>query len=132
MIKCPESLASFIIPFILVQMFSTPKHLIFVQFLFSFFFLRQLFESEEEDEGVKGEERVRLTRLYQFARNVRALLHTYHYNQIFLTEFWGAFSKYMGREFQTRDYGCSTLDELLAAIPQVSSTQVCFSTGTSP
>uniref|UniRef100_A0AAR2LN32 Meiosis regulator and mRNA stability factor 1 n=1 Tax=Pygocentrus nattereri TaxID=42514 RepID=A0AAR2LN32_PYGNA len=60
-----------------------------------------------------------LTCLYQFARNVRALLHTYHYNQIFLTEFWSAFSKYTGREFQPRDYGYNTLDELLAAIPQV-------------
>uniref|UniRef100_A0AAY5EIT1 Meiosis regulator and mRNA stability factor 1 n=1 Tax=Electrophorus electricus TaxID=8005 RepID=A0AAY5EIT1_ELEEL len=60
-----------------------------------------------------------LTRLYQFARDVRALLHTYHYNQIFLTEFWGAFSKYTGCEFQPRDYGYATLDELLAAVPQV-------------
>ncbi|KAG9277506.1 meiosis regulator and mRNA stability factor 1 isoform X1 [Astyanax mexicanus] len=73
----------------------------------------------ECDNDAKPEERVRLTRLYQFARNVRALLHTYHYNQIFLTEFWGAFSKYTGREFQPREYGYSTLDELLAAIPQV-------------
>uniref|UniRef100_A0A3B1INM6 Meiosis regulator and mRNA stability factor 1 n=1 Tax=Astyanax mexicanus TaxID=7994 RepID=A0A3B1INM6_ASTMX len=73
----------------------------------------------ECDNDAKPEEGVRLTRLYQFARNVRALLHTYHYNQIFLTEFWGAFSKYTGREFQPREYGYSTLDELLAAIPQV-------------
>uniref|UniRef100_A0AAR2IN25 Meiosis regulator and mRNA stability factor 1 n=1 Tax=Pygocentrus nattereri TaxID=42514 RepID=A0AAR2IN25_PYGNA len=72
----------------------------------------------EVDDG-KAEEQVRLTCLYQFARNVRALLHTYHYNQIFLTEFWSAFSKYTGREFQPRDYGYNTLDELLAAIPQV-------------
>uniref|UniRef100_A0AAY5EDS1 Meiosis regulator and mRNA stability factor 1 n=1 Tax=Electrophorus electricus TaxID=8005 RepID=A0AAY5EDS1_ELEEL len=72
-----------------------------------------------EDDHGKSEERVRLTRLYQFARDVRALLHTYHYNQIFLTEFWGAFSKYTGCEFQPRDYGYATLDELLAAVPQV-------------
>lgn len=76
----------------------------------------QLFEGEEDE----AKDRVRLTLLYQFARKVRALLHTYHYNQIFLTEFWGAFSKYTGREFQPRDYGCSNLDELLAAVPQVS------------
>ncbi|XP_036425989.1 meiosis regulator and mRNA stability factor 1 isoform X1 [Colossoma macropomum] len=80
-------------------------------------YLVELFEGESDDG--RAEERVRLTRLYQFARNVRALLHTYHYNQIFLTEFWGAFSKYTGREFQPRDYGYNTLDELLAAVPQV-------------
>ncbi|XP_072539563.1 meiosis regulator and mRNA stability factor 1 isoform X2 [Salminus brasiliensis] len=80
-------------------------------------YLVELFEGEGDD--AKAEERVRLTRLYQFARNVRALLHTYHYNQIFLTEFWGAFGKYTGREFQPRDYGYNTLDELLAAVPQV-------------
>ncbi|XP_035390582.1 meiosis regulator and mRNA stability factor 1 isoform X2 [Electrophorus electricus] len=80
-------------------------------------YLVELFEGED-DHG-KSEERVRLTRLYQFARDVRALLHTYHYNQIFLTEFWGAFSKYTGCEFQPRDYGYATLDELLAAVPQV-------------
>lgn len=81
-------------------------------------FLWQLYEGEEDDDETK--DRIRLTQLYQFARKVRALLHTYHYNQIFLSEFWGAFSKYTGREFQPRDYGYSTLDELLAAIPQVS------------
>ncbi|XP_030637945.1 meiosis regulator and mRNA stability factor 1 [Chanos chanos] len=80
-------------------------------------YLVELFEGEIE-EGNK-EERVRLTKLYQFARNVRALLHTYHYNQIFLTEFWGAFSKFTSRELQPRSYGYNTLDDLLAAIPQV-------------
>uniref|UniRef100_A0AAY3ZYT8 Meiosis regulator and mRNA stability factor 1 n=1 Tax=Denticeps clupeoides TaxID=299321 RepID=A0AAY3ZYT8_9TELE len=65
------------------------------------------------------EERARLTRLYQFARSVRALLHTYHYNQIFLTEFPAAFSKYTGRRVQPRTYGYATLDELLTAVPQV-------------
>lgn len=80
-------------------------------------FSLQLFEG---DEGNEARDRIRLTRLYEFARKVRALLHTYHYNQIFLSEFWGAFSKYTGHEFQPRDYGYSTLDELLAAIPQVS------------
>ncbi|KAK7154734.1 hypothetical protein R3I93_009626 [Phoxinus phoxinus] len=74
--------------------------------------------SEDEDDG-DAEERVSLTRLYQFARSVRALLHTYHYNQIFLSEFCGAFSKYTGREFQPLAYGYKTLDELLAAVPQV-------------
>lgn len=86
--------------------------------LINCFFSVQLFEEGEED--CEAKDRVRLTPLYQFARKVRALLHTYHYNQIFLTEFWGAFSKYTGHEFQPRDYGYSTLDELLAAIPQVS------------
>ncbi|KAJ8246029.1 hypothetical protein GJAV_G00262890 [Gymnothorax javanicus] len=78
-------------------------------------YLVELFESEQED----GAEYVRLTRLYQFARSVRALLQTYHYNQIFLTEFPGAFSKYTGRGLLPRSYGYSTLEELLAAIPQV-------------
>ncbi|XP_056607327.1 meiosis regulator and mRNA stability factor 1 isoform X5 [Triplophysa dalaica] len=78
-------------------------------------YLLQLSEDEDGDGG----ERVRLTRLYQFARSVRELLHTYHYNQIFLSEFWGAFCKYTGREFNPQTYGYKTLDELLAAIPQV-------------
>ncbi|XP_048056062.1 meiosis regulator and mRNA stability factor 1 isoform X3 [Megalobrama amblycephala] len=75
--------------------------------------------SEDEDDDGDAEEHVRLTRLYQFARSVRALLHTYHYNQIFLSEFCGAFSKYTGQEFQPQTYGYKTLEELLAAIPQV-------------
>ncbi|XP_037830656.1 meiosis regulator and mRNA stability factor 1 isoform X3 [Kryptolebias marmoratus] len=66
-----------------------------------------------------GYERVRLTRLYQFARNVRALLHTYHYNQIFLTEFQGAYSKFTGCSLEPRSYGYICTDELLSAIPQV-------------
>ncbi|XP_073809548.1 meiosis regulator and mRNA stability factor 1 isoform X9 [Danio rerio] len=48
-----------------------------------------------EDEG-GGNERVRLTRLYQFARRVRALLLTFHYSQLFLSEFSSAFSKHSG------------------------------------
>lgn len=76
-------------------------------------------EVEEEDAEVGGRERVRLTRLYQFARSVRALLHTYHYHQIFLSEFPTAFAKYTGVNLQSRAYGYATLDELLAAIPQV-------------
>ncbi|XP_056122004.1 meiosis regulator and mRNA stability factor 1 isoform X1 [Rhinichthys klamathensis goyatoka] len=82
-------------------------------------YLLQLSEDDEDDDDGDAEERVSLTRLYQFARSVRALLHTYHYNQIFLSEFCGAFSKYTGREFQPLTYGYKTLDELLAAIPQV-------------
>uniref|UniRef100_UPI003AB1082E meiosis regulator and mRNA stability factor 1 n=1 Tax=Centroberyx gerrardi TaxID=166262 RepID=UPI003AB1082E len=66
-----------------------------------------------------GEEWVRLTRLYQFARSVRALLHTYHYNQIFLTEFPGAYNKFTGSSLQPRSYGYTSTDELLSAIPQV-------------
>uniref|UniRef100_A0A3P9BU63 Meiosis regulator and mRNA stability factor 1 n=1 Tax=Maylandia zebra TaxID=106582 RepID=A0A3P9BU63_9CICH len=62
---------------------------------------------------------VRLTRLYQFARNVRALLHTYHYNQIFLTEFHGAYNKFTGCSLDPRFCGYTSVDELLSAIPQV-------------
>ncbi|XP_042613575.1 meiosis regulator and mRNA stability factor 1-like isoform X2 [Cyprinus carpio] len=80
-------------------------------------YLLQLSEGEQDDGDT--EDRVRLTRLYQFARSIRALLHTYHYNQIFLSEFCGAFSKYTGRGFQPQTYGFKTLEELLAAIPQV-------------
>uniref|UniRef100_A0A3B5LZ26 Meiosis regulator and mRNA stability factor 1 n=1 Tax=Xiphophorus couchianus TaxID=32473 RepID=A0A3B5LZ26_9TELE len=60
-----------------------------------------------------------LTRLYQFACNVRALLHTYHYNQIFLTEFQGAYSKFTGCSLEPRFYGYMSTDDLLSAIPQV-------------
>ncbi|XP_054634447.1 meiosis regulator and mRNA stability factor 1 isoform X2 [Dunckerocampus dactyliophorus] len=81
----------------------------------------------EERDGVQatnttsepGEEWVRLTRLYQFARNVRALLHTYHYNQIFLSEFQGAYAKFTGRSLEARYYGYTSTDELLSSIPQV-------------
>uniref|UniRef100_A0A8C4NRZ7 Meiosis regulator and mRNA stability factor 1 n=1 Tax=Dicentrarchus labrax TaxID=13489 RepID=A0A8C4NRZ7_DICLA len=69
--------------------------------------------------GGRGEEWVRLTRLYQFARNMRALLHTYHYNQIFLTEFQGAYNKFTGCSLEPRSYGYINTDELLSAIPQV-------------
>ncbi|XP_031419446.1 meiosis regulator and mRNA stability factor 1 isoform X2 [Clupea harengus] len=82
-------------------------------------FLVELYEVEEGDGECGGRERVRLTRLYQFACRVRALLHTYHYHQIFLSEFPSAFSKYTGLSLQCRTYGYGTLDELLAAIPQV-------------
>lgn len=75
----------------------------------------QLFETEDG----ASKERVGLTPLYQFARSVRALLHTYHYNQIFLTEFLGAFGKYTGKGLLPDSYGYSTVDELLGAIPQV-------------
>lgn len=62
---------------------------------------------------------MRLTKLYQFARNVRALLHTYHYNQIFLTDFPGAYAKFTGCCLEPRSYGYMNTDELLSAIPQV-------------
>lgn len=85
------------------------------------------FYYEESDDNSKagitasshGEEYVRLTRLYQFARNVRALLHTYHYNQIFLTEFQGAYNKFTGCSLEPRSFGYTNTDELLSAIPQV-------------
>uniref|UniRef100_A0A3Q3W5V0 Meiosis regulator and mRNA stability factor 1 n=1 Tax=Mola mola TaxID=94237 RepID=A0A3Q3W5V0_MOLML len=67
----------------------------------------------------RGEEWVRLTRLYQFARNVRALLHTYHYHQIFLTDFQGVYNKFTGCSLEPRSYGYVGTDELLSAIPQV-------------
>ncbi|XP_051802275.1 meiosis regulator and mRNA stability factor 1 isoform X3 [Acanthochromis polyacanthus] len=76
-------------------------------------------ENDENGEAGNGEEWVRLTRLYQFARNVRALLHTYHYNQIFLTEFQGAYNKFTGCSLEPRSYGYTSTDELLSAIPQV-------------
>ncbi|XP_058497584.1 meiosis regulator and mRNA stability factor 1 [Solea solea] len=77
---------------------------------------------EEMDENIAtghGEESVRLTKLYQFARNVRALLHTYHYNQIFLTEFQGAYTKFTSCSLEPRCHGYVSIDELLSAIPQV-------------
>ncbi|XP_074961306.1 meiosis regulator and mRNA stability factor 1 isoform X2 [Phalacrocorax aristotelis] len=64
-------------------------------------------------------EYVKLTNLYMFAKNVRSLLHTYHYQQIFLHEFPVAYSKYTGEVLQPKAYGCSNLEELLGAIPQV-------------
>ncbi|KAK1162811.1 meiosis regulator and mRNA stability factor 1-like isoform X3 [Acipenser oxyrinchus oxyrinchus] len=79
-------------------------------------YLVEVFVSEEDD---VQKDCVRLTRLYQFAHSVRALLHTYHYQQIFLSEFPSAFSKYTGKRLQHRAYGYSTVEELLGAIPQV-------------
>ncbi|KAM6054582.1 meiosis regulator and mRNA stability factor 1 isoform 2-T2 [Chlamydotis macqueenii] len=64
-------------------------------------------------------EYVKLTNLYMFAKNVRSLLHTYHYQQIFLHEFPVAYSKYTGEVLQPKAYGCNNLEELLGAIPQV-------------
>ncbi|KAM4583778.1 meiosis regulator and mRNA stability factor 1 isoform 2-T2 [Odontesthes bonariensis] len=92
-------------------------------------YLVELYHEENDEDGPlplagntasgSGDEWVRLTRLYQFARNVCALLHTYHYNQIFLTEFQGAYSKFTGCSLEPRFYGCFSTDELLSAIPQV-------------
>uniref|UniRef100_A0A3P9MPU8 Meiosis regulator and mRNA stability factor 1 n=1 Tax=Oryzias latipes TaxID=8090 RepID=A0A3P9MPU8_ORYLA len=81
--------------------------------------LMQLYHEDNEENVKAGDEYVRLTRLFQFARNVRALLHTYHYNQIFLTEFQGAYSKFMGSSLEPRSYECVSIDDLLNAIPQV-------------
>lgn len=94
-------------------------------FLTMFSFPLQLYHENVEDSesgngaSGQGEEWVRLTRLYQFARKVRALLHTYHYNQIFLTEFPVAYNKFTGSNLQPRSYGYTSTDELLSAIPQV-------------
>ncbi|XP_039668635.1 meiosis regulator and mRNA stability factor 1 isoform X4 [Perca fluviatilis] len=89
-------------------------------------YLVELYSEESDDNNKAGntasgvdEEWVRLTRLYQFARNVRGLLHTYHYNQIFLTEFQGAYNKFTGCSLEPRSYGYTSTDELLSAIPQV-------------
>ncbi|XP_059211415.1 meiosis regulator and mRNA stability factor 1 isoform X3 [Centropristis striata] len=90
-------------------------------------YLVELYHEESDDNNNAGssvsshddEEWVRLTRLYQFARNVRGLLNTYHYNQIFLTEFQGAYNKFTGCSLEPRFYGYTSADELLSAIPQV-------------
>ncbi|XP_073329442.1 meiosis regulator and mRNA stability factor 1 isoform X4 [Pagrus major] len=88
-------------------------------------YLVELYHEEGEDDKAgsttsgRGEEWVRLTKLYQFARNVRGLLHTYHYNQIFLTDFHGAYNKFTGCSLEPRCYGYMSTDELLSAIPQV-------------
>ncbi|XP_076997770.1 meiosis regulator and mRNA stability factor 1 isoform X4 [Tamandua tetradactyla] len=65
------------------------------------------------------EECVKLTSLYLFAKNVRSLLHTYHYQQIFLHEFSMAYTKYVGEILQPKSYGYNSVEELLGAIPQV-------------
>ncbi|XP_069503221.1 meiosis regulator and mRNA stability factor 1 [Ambystoma mexicanum] len=77
-------------------------------------YLVEVFTSDEVTE-----ECVRLTILYQFAKNVRSLLHTYHYQQIFLHEFPTAYSKYIGELLQPKFYGYNSLEDILAAIPQV-------------
>lgn len=82
-------------------------------------YLVELYYEEGADSNSICEERVRLTRLYQIARNVRALLQTYHYNQIFLTEFPGAYHKFTGCNLDPRSFGFNNIDELLSAIPQV-------------
>ncbi|KAM3916124.1 meiosis regulator and mRNA stability factor 1 isoform 2-T2 [Leptodactylus fuscus] len=66
-----------------------------------------------------NEDCLQLTSLYLFAKNVRSLLHTYHYQQIFLHEFPTAYSKYVGEVLQPKQYGYNSLEELLGAIPQV-------------
>ncbi|XP_021571621.1 meiosis arrest female protein 1 isoform X7 [Carlito syrichta] len=67
----------------------------------------------------KTEECVKLTSLYLFAKNVRSLLHTYHYQQIFLHEFPMAYTKHVGETLQPKTYGFNSVEELLGAIPQV-------------
>lgn len=74
---------------------------------------------------VDGEaEYVKLTSLYVFAKKVRSLLHTYHYQQIFFHEFSTAYSKYTGEVLQPKAYGYNNLEELLGAIPLVCSSCV--------
>uniref|UniRef100_A0A7M4ETH7 Meiosis regulator and mRNA stability factor 1 n=1 Tax=Crocodylus porosus TaxID=8502 RepID=A0A7M4ETH7_CROPO len=76
-------------------------------------YLVEVFTDDAEEDYVK------LTYLYTFAKNVRSLLHTYHYQQIFLHEFPTAYSKYTGEVLQPKAYGYNSLEELLGAIPQV-------------
>ncbi|KAL8215421.1 UNVERIFIED_CONTAM: Meiosis regulator and mRNA stability factor 1 [Gekko kuhli] len=64
-------------------------------------------------------EYVRLKDLYVFAKKVRYLLHTYHYQQIFLHEFSTAYTKYTGEMLHPKAYGYNSLEELLGAIPSV-------------
>ncbi|CAL8358862.1 unnamed protein product [Boreogadus saida] len=84
-------------------------------------YLVELYREDGVPDGAppRGEDWVRLTHLYQFARGVRGLLHTYHYNQIFLTEFPSAYCRFTGRALVPRAYGYSSVDDLLAAVPQV-------------
>ncbi|XP_029431876.1 meiosis regulator and mRNA stability factor 1 isoform X2 [Rhinatrema bivittatum] len=76
-------------------------------------YLVEVFHSDVAEECVK------LTTLYFFAKNVRSLLQTYHYQQIFLHEFPTAYSKYVGEMLHPKSYGYSSLEEILGAIPQV-------------
>ncbi|XP_072275084.1 meiosis regulator and mRNA stability factor 1 [Pyxicephalus adspersus] len=62
---------------------------------------------------------IQLTALYLFAKNVRSLLHTYHYQQIFLHEFPNAYSKFVGEVLEPKQYGFTSLEEMLGAIAQV-------------
>lgn len=62
---------------------------------------------------------ISLTALYLFGKNVRSLLHTYHYQQIFLHEFTTAYSKYVGEVLEPEQYGFTSLEEMLGAIAQV-------------
>uniref|UniRef100_A0AAV2LNQ5 Meiosis regulator and mRNA stability factor 1 n=1 Tax=Knipowitschia caucasica TaxID=637954 RepID=A0AAV2LNQ5_KNICA len=78
-------------------------------------YLVELYSEGEDSSSM----RLRLTRLYQTARNVRALLQTYHYNQIFQSEFPGAYQKFTGSSIEPRSFGFNNIDELLNAIPQV-------------
>ncbi|XP_077843246.1 meiosis regulator and mRNA stability factor 1 isoform X9 [Macaca mulatta] len=76
-------------------------------------YLVEVFTNDQMEECVK------LTSLYLFAKNVRSLLHTYHYQQIFLHEFSMAYTKYVGETLQPKTYGHNSVEELLGAIPQV-------------
>ncbi|XP_057343929.1 meiosis regulator and mRNA stability factor 1-like [Manis pentadactyla] len=76
-------------------------------------YLVEVFTNDQTEECVK------LTSLYLFAKNVRSLLHTYHYQQLFLCEFSVAYTKYIRETLQPKVYGYSSMEELLGAIPQV-------------
>ncbi|XP_036923669.1 meiosis regulator and mRNA stability factor 1 isoform X6 [Sturnira hondurensis] len=88
-------------------------YMTFTELLKSLPYLVEVFTNDKTEECVK------LTSLYLFAKNVRSLLHTYHYQQLFLHEFSVAYTKYVGETLQPKTYGYSSIEELLGAIPQV-------------
>ncbi|KAJ3614821.1 hypothetical protein NHX12_018391 [Muraenolepis orangiensis] len=88
--------------------------------------LVELYQDEEDAGGASGGapptgviDCVRLTPLFQFALRVRSLLVTYHYNQIFLTEFSSAYGKFTGHSLRPHSYGFTAVEDLLSAIPQM-------------
>nr|XP_056722224.1 meiosis regulator and mRNA stability factor 1 [Euleptes europaea] len=84
----------------------------FTELLMSMPYFVEVFTDDEA-------EYVMLTDLYVFAKKVRSLLHTYHYQQIFFHEFSTAYTKYTGEVLHPKVYGYNNLEELLGAIPPV-------------
>ncbi|XP_077172134.1 meiosis regulator and mRNA stability factor 1 isoform X2 [Paroedura picta] len=84
----------------------------FTELLMSMPYFVEVFTNDEA-------EYVKLKDLYVFAKKVRCLLHTYHYQQIFLHEFSTAYIKYTGEMLHPKAYGYNSVEELLGAIPSV-------------